>query len=95
MLEPTMFFEHYPIVRNIWLAARKRPLFVLPSRNKSLWAPLKRVLAGLDNSLHERIHVVELEAIFAGLARDKRNDPKLRWHAEQLSDKYVVRPGPA
>jgi hypothetical protein len=94
LLEPTIFFEHYQILRNIWLAARTpdgRALFLLPSRNETLWAPLARVLDGLDDSLRERIRVVKLEALLADLSTDKNNEPKLRWHAEQLSEKYLLR----
>src|ERR1700722_18377699 len=94
LLDPTFFFKHYQILRNVWLAARKpggRALFILPSRNKALWAPLARVLDGLDSSLRKRIHVVKLEEILAGLVHDKHNDQRLKLHAEQLTEKYVLR----
>jgi hypothetical protein len=33
---------------------------------------------------------VELEALLGDLSSDINNDPKLRWHAEQLSEKYLL-----
>jgi hypothetical protein len=94
LLEPKVFFEHYQIFRNIWLAARTpdgRAIFLLPSRNDTLWGPLRRVLDGLVGPLRERIRVVTLEALLADLSSDKNNEPELRWHAKQLSEKYLLR----
>jgi hypothetical protein len=95
LLEPAAFFAHYQILRNIWLAARTpngRALFLLPSQNEALWAPLKRVLGELDTALRERVHVVKLETLLADLSGDGNRNHKLRIHAERLSEKYVLRP---
>lgn len=74
LLQPAAFFEHYQILRNIWLAAREPTasvVFLLPARNEALWEPLRQVKAALRPSLRARFHVAELEHVLHSLATDK------------------------
>ena len=93
LLEPRTFFEHYQILRNVWLAAREptaSTVFLLPKQNAALWEPLRRVMDALQPSLRARVHIAEVEDVFRRLAHDAKGAPKLRWYAELLSEKYIV-----
>lgn len=93
LLQPDIFFGYYQILRNVWLAARDPAasvVFLLPSRNETLWRPLRDVVSSLETSLRNRIHLTAMEDVLKTLANDKSCLPKLSWYAELLAEKYVL-----
>ena len=98
MLEPGRFFSNYQIFRNLWLAARELQssvVFLLPSQNEALWQPLQTVKDCLQGALAQRFHIVSIERVLQNLASDEVLDPRLRWYAELLAEKYVLSPAAA
>jgi hypothetical protein len=92
MLESKNFFEHYQILRNVWLASRdqtSRVIFLLPRENEGIWKRLNLVLASLKPSLRSRIFVAELESTLTTLAGNTSLSPALQWHSHCLREKYV------
>ncbi len=93
LLQPDTFFAYYQILRNIWLAARdpkSSVVFLLPTRNEALWAPLLKVHSSLKPALSSRVHLAKLENVLNRLVVDKSIPPKFSWYAQFLCEKYVL-----
>ena len=93
LIEPEQFFQHYQILRNIWLAAREPKasvVFLLPAANRKLWEGLDDVVDLMATSIRNRIHRVPIEKVIKTVASDPQCPPHLRWYGEQLMEKYVV-----
>ena len=91
-LEFEQFCRHYQLLRNVSLlsqAAATQVVFLLPSANEALAAPLNRVLNALTTSGRERVRVAYLESVLASLQAEAALAPTLRMCAFWLAEKYV------
>lgn len=97
LLEPTTFFAHYQLLRNVWLAARNPDasvVFLAPRGNPAVWAHLDPLFNKLAPDLARRVHAVAIEDVLAALASPTNTPPRLAWYAHLLKEKYVP-PGAA
>jgi len=93
LLEEPVFFKHYQILRNLWLAARKgrekdQVLFLMPEANDGLTEQLDSVLEQIGKPLRARVRLVYVEPLLERLAAQKGPD-SLGWYARILQEKYV------
>ncbi|MAT71163.1 MAG: hypothetical protein CMJ58_16755 [Planctomycetaceae bacterium] len=93
LLEPRIFFAHYQLLRNVWLAAREPDasvVFLAPRANTALWSQLNPFIKQLAPSLRRRVHAVAIEDVLAQLVSSQKVPPQLAWYALLLQEKYVV-----
>lgn len=92
LLEPTAFFAHYQLLRNVWLAARSPDasvVFLVPRANSAVWSQLDPLFKKLAPDLARRVHAVAIEDVLAVLASPTSTSPRLAWYAHLLREKYV------
>jgi hypothetical protein len=103
LLEEPAFFKHHQILRNLWLAARRKHendqvVFLMPRANAGLTAQLDTVLRQVGKPLRVRVRIVYVEALLERLAAE-RSARGLGWYAQLLREKYVPAwapsPGPS
>jgi hypothetical protein len=89
LLEPSAFFAHYQLLRNVWLAAKEpgaSVVFLLPRANSALWSKLAPFIAQLAPSLASRVHAIATEDVLSALASDSQSN--LACYAGLLREKY-------
>ena len=92
LLEPTTFFEHYQLLRNVSLLhgeSASQLVVLLPRANTSLSPRLERVLAGINQDHRHRVHVAYVEDALNSLCANQSLAQPLRAHASALKEKYV------
>lgn len=93
LLETGFFFEHYQLLRNIWLAAEaptSRVLFLLPWANTVLWSQLAAVRLLLSPVLEKRVLSASIEDVLIALSHAGSPD-WIPQYVGQLQEKYLVR----
>jgi hypothetical protein len=92
LLEPTTFFDHYQLLRNLWQIVGSqdaRLIFLLPRANKRIWKDATLFKLRVAQSLRERVTVVAIEDVILGLCEDNRCPDSLKQHAQLLRAKYI------
>lgn len=95
LLEPRVFFAHYQLLRNVWLAAREpgsAVVFLVPRANTALWPLLAPFMGQLAPPLARRVRAVAVEDVLSSLVSSKQAPPRLAWYAQLLQEKYVPPP---
>ena len=93
LLDAGVFFEHYQLLRNIWLAAEaptSRVLLLLPWENPALWTQIAAVRRLLSPVLNERVLIASIEEVLIALSHAGSPDWIPRY-IRQLQEKYLVR----
>jgi len=93
LLEVDAFVARYQLLRNLSLLTQPHTgklVFVLPKENEGPRAELDEVLGSVAASIRQRVHVSYLEDVLASLEADSKIGSRLREHARQLAEKYVV-----
>ena len=93
LLVPDLFFQNYQLLRNVALLAGRpddRLLILLPRENDVLHPPLQKLLLGVNAEVRNRIGVAHVEVCLKSLSNDPGVAPRLRLHAEQMQEKYVI-----
>jgi len=92
-LQVDAFVARYQLLRNISLLTYPGTaglVFLLPKQNEGPQRALREVLDAVVPSIRQRIHVRYLEDLLSRLAGDATIEGRLREHARQLTEKYVV-----
>lgn len=93
LLEPTPFFEHYQLLRNVWHIVN-RPgahlVFLLPRANVRLWAELTSFLLHLKEPFRTRVSMIATESVLRQLSTDALLADTFREYAVALCRKYIV-----
>lgn len=93
LLETGFFFDHYQLLRNIWLAAEaptSRVLLLLPWENPVLWRQIAAVRLLLSPALNERVLSASIEDVLIALSHAGSAD-WISQYIRQLQEKYLVR----
>lgn len=93
LLEVDAFVARYQLLRNLSLLTQPHTgklVFVLPKENEGPRAELDEVLGAVATSIRQRVRVSYLEDVLARLEADSKIGSRLREHARQLAEKYVV-----
>jgi hypothetical protein len=92
LLEPEFFFQHYQILRNIFLLHKSpsdRLAFLLPKENKYLFPKLDNVLTNLPPTTRDRIRVVFVEDLLRSGIESDMLSHTMREHLKRVASKYL------
>lgn len=95
LLQPEQFFQHYQLLRNVWLVAREsgsQLVFFVPRSNTNIWRQLAAFLRLLKSPLAARVRSVAVEDALGSLASSACLPSSLNGYAEMLREKYVPSP---
>lgn len=93
-LEFKNFRRHYQILRNISLLSThegSHVVFLLPRENTVLQPALQNVIANLNPSILDLVHVIYLEELLHTLELSDDISPAIKVYIGQLAEKYVVK----
>jgi hypothetical protein len=94
VLEPPEFFKRYQILRNISYAARdgrRQVVFVFPQANEALRSGEEFISRAPTPDIRQRIHVLHLEDLVAGLlAVPDQLPPRMATHYALFDEKYLA-----
>ena len=97
LLKLEEFMARYQLLRNVSLLTRPHAgmlVFLLPKENDGPRAALGELLRTVAAPVRKRIRVLYLEDVLNRLREDARLDSRLREHARQLAEKYLLPPEP-
>lgn len=92
LLQPEKFFQHYQLLRNVWLVAREsgsQLVFFVPRSNTKVWCQLAAFLRLLKPPLAARVRAVAIEDALSSLISSTRLPSSLNGYAKMLHEKYV------
>ena len=94
-LEPSLFFRHYQLLRNIAYAepsGRKRVFLLMPRDNSSLQREFTFLKSALSPDMRAVVRVVWLEDLVRQLKRGV-DEPMFAAHLALFEEKYVLGTG--